>query len=66
MSVSRILVFGCCVAALCWGTGAAAQNAGSQGGIETVVVTAQKRTEDIQTVPLTVQAFDTKAIQDLG
>lgn len=66
MSVSRMLVSGCCVAALCWGTGAAAQNAGSQGGIETVVVTAQKRTEDIQTVPLTVQAFDTKAIQDLG
>ncbi len=67
MTVSRIFISSCCVTALLWSAGAFAQDTtGASEGIETVVVTAQKRTEDIQTIPLTVQAFTAKAIQDLG
>jgi len=67
MAVSRAFVSGCCVVALFCGTAALAQDtSATDGGIETVVVTAQKRSENIQTVPITVQAFTAKAIQDLG
>src|SRR5690348_1489572 len=40
--------------------------AADTGAIETVVVTAEKRAEDVQTIPVTVQAFTAKAITDLG
>lgn len=67
MTVSRTLLAGFCTMALLWGSGATAQVATSTGaGIETVVVTAQKRSENIQTIPLTVQAFTSKSIADLG
>jgi len=36
------------------------------GTIETVVVTAEKRSEDIQAVPISIQAFTSKQITDLG
>ena len=36
------------------------------GTIETVVVTAEKRSEDIQAVPISIQAFTSKQINDLG
>jgi len=34
--------------------------------IETIVVTAQRRSEDIQTVPISIQAFTGKDIEELG
>ena len=39
-----------------------------EGGysIEEIVVTAEKREENINDVPLTITAFDSKAIQELG
>ena len=40
--------------------------AADTGAIETVVVTAEKRAEDAQTIPVTVQAFSAKAITELG
>ena len=57
MAASRNLLAGCCAAALLWSAGASAQSAGE--GIETIVVTAQKRTEDVQSVPITVQGRPT-------
>jgi iron complex outermembrane recepter protein len=35
-------------------------------GLETIVVTAQRRSEDIQTVPITIQAFTGRDIEELG
>jgi outer membrane receptor protein involved in Fe transport len=40
-----------------------AQSSGSSGGIETVVVTAQKRSENIQNVPIAISAFTQKDLQ---
>src|ERR1700676_5307434 len=35
-------------------------------GIEPIVVTAQRRSQDVQRVPISIQAFTAKAITDLG
>src|SRR5258705_2484097 len=45
-----------------------AANAGgsSDTALETIVVTAQRRAEDIQTVPISIQAFTGKALEELG
>jgi iron complex outermembrane receptor protein len=46
---------------------AVAQDTGqSAGGLEEIIVTAQRREEGLQDVPISVQAFDTQAIQNLG
>ena len=37
-----------------------------QGGVATIVVTAQKRSEDLQDVPVSVQAIGTEELQDLN
>jgi outer membrane receptor protein involved in Fe transport len=64
---SRFLV-SCAVTALLSGAGGAAfaADAGSVSGVEEVVVTAQRRDELIQTVPMTVQAFSGDAISKLN
>lgn len=36
------------------------------GGLEEIVVTAQKRTEDLQTVPLSIQAFGEAKLEELN
>jgi len=36
------------------------------GGLEEIVVTAQKRTEDLQSVPLSIQAFSTQKLEELN
>jgi iron complex outermembrane recepter protein len=36
------------------------------GGLETIVVTAEKRTEDIQTVPASITLLDSKTLENLG
>jgi iron complex outermembrane recepter protein len=38
----------------------------SDSGIETVVVTAERRGEDVQAIPITIQAITGKQIMDLG
>ncbi len=63
MTMLRILLAGCSAIAL---LGGAEAWAADTGGIETVVVTAQKRSEDVQSIPVTVQAFTAKTITDLG
>lgn len=49
------------------GTGAApeaAQNTAATGGLQEVVVTATKRTQNVQNIPITVQAFSTAQLQE--
>ncbi len=55
MKLSHVLLMSVCVGALA----PLAEKASAQAGdtIETVVVTAEKRSQDIQTVPVTVDAF---------
>jgi iron complex outermembrane recepter protein len=45
-----------------------AQEAGSSanGGLEEVVVTASKRTENLQNVPISVEALDTRKLEDMN
>lgn len=43
----------------------AIQSARAAEAIETVVVTAQKRSEDLQKVPLSIQVLNTKKLEDL-
>jgi len=47
-----------------------AQEAGTApaatGGLQEVIVTAEKRTEDVQSVPISLQVLDTKQLEQLG
>ncbi len=43
-----------------------AQDSEARQGLEEVIVTAQRRAEGLQDVPISVQAFDTQQILDLG
>jgi outer membrane receptor protein involved in Fe transport len=45
---------------------AADQPETTPGGLQEVVVTAQKRTENLQSVPISVQVFDTQRLEQLG
>ena len=60
----KILFANCAVAALGVGMAQAADEPAAR--IETVVVTAEKRSEDLQTVPISIQAFTNKQLNDLG
>jgi len=60
----KILLANCALAALGAVTAQAADEPVAR--IETVVVTAEKRSEDIQAVPISIQAFSAKQISDLG
>jgi len=60
----RILLAGCAVFALSAAQSAFAQTT-QNSGIETVVVTAQKRSEDIQKVPGAVSAISSETLSDL-
>jgi iron complex outermembrane receptor protein len=46
--------------------GALAQEATQTGALEEVIVTAQKRTENLQDVPISVQVLDTKKLEQLN
>jgi len=46
-------------------TGISAAYAQESGQIETVIVTAEKRSEDMQKVPISIQALSTQKLQDL-
>jgi outer membrane receptor protein involved in Fe transport len=45
---------------------AAAQTASDAAGVDTVVVTATKREEDAQNIPVTVTSFDSRGIERMG
>lgn len=45
---------------------AAAQEAAEDGGLQDIVVTAQKRTENLQTVPIAVSAVSSEQLQAAG
>src|SRR5258707_4167801 len=51
-----------------WAAQTAASNAAgiSDTGLEAIVVTAERRAEDIQTVPISIQAFTGKLLEELG
>ena len=38
----------------------------TEGGLEEIIVTAQKRSEDLQSVPLSIQAFSTQKLEELN
>ena len=59
---TRIVLAGLCGAMAVPATSLAQET----GGVETVIVTAQKRSENIQNVPITVTAFTAKQITDMG
>jgi iron complex outermembrane receptor protein len=46
--------------------GAAAQTVEDEAGFETIIVTANKREQNAQDIPVTVTSFDTRAIERLG
>ena len=69
----RMLLGGTALCALCWlgavaGARAAPAAEAGQGAtqVETLIVTAPKRSENIQDVPISIQAFSAKDIQTLG
>lgn len=45
---------------------AAPANAGGTGGLQEVVVTAQKRVENLQNVPVSIQVLDSEKLDELG
>lgn len=47
-----------------WAQQAAPAAASAGGGIEEIVVTAQKRSENVQNVPIAISAFTAKALQE--
>jgi iron complex outermembrane receptor protein len=61
-----ILLGACCWAALTSGSIALAQDAApaDESGVEEITVTAQKRTENVQDVPIAITAFSATALQD--
>ncbi len=61
-SSRRNALMGCAVAITLAG-GAPAAVADGSGGVETVVVTAQKRSENIQRVPIAISAFSQKELK---
>lgn len=56
------------LSAVLWGAGAQAQaaNAEEQGGNREIIVTAQRRAESVQNVPITIAAFDAKMVEASG
>lgn len=55
-----------CTVAMLAGMGVAHAQEASDGGIEDIVVTAQRRAETLQSVPLQASAFSAQTIQDAG
>lgn len=64
---SRNLAVSTCVAALILHTSALAQDGpAAHGGVEEIVVTAQKRAENLQDVPIAVSAYSAAALEQRG
>lgn len=56
----------CAIVAALASTSLAAQDTGAPAKLETIEVTATKRSESIQDVPVAVSALDGKALENLG
>ena len=64
---AKYLVSCAWAAIICGGAGSAfAQDAGAKNGIEEVVVTAERRSESVQNVPTTVQAFTGDTLAEMN
>jgi len=63
---SSITLVAAAVAGLLGSTGALAQGTNAEAGLEEIVVTARKREESLQDVPLTVTAVTSTQIAELG
>lgn len=61
MSNKRLFI-ACSALAIMTGQSAFAQDAESNGGLRDIVVTAQRKSENLQDVPVAVTAFDSEAI----
>ena len=69
MGIREKLIVAFCALPLFAGSNAFAQTtkeSGNKKQIETIVVTAQRRSENVQNVPISVQAFTGKTLKDLG
>ena len=66
MPYSRAWGAAACAAALLSSVEAYAQASSDSSAVETVTVTAERRSENIQAVPMSVNAFSSKQITDLG
>lgn len=60
----RVLACGAALSALAFAGGAMAQAAPAQTEVEEIVVTAQRRSESLQDVPVTVTAFGAEQIEE--
>jgi iron complex outermembrane receptor protein len=65
MVMRKSLLLGCAALALSGGS-ALAQEADDPAAVEEIVVTAQKRSENLQDVPVSVTAFNAKALEERG
>lgn len=54
----------CSAATTAFAQNAAAQDESSAGGLQDIVVTAQKRSENVQDVPISIAAFDSVALKE--
>lgn len=64
---STVTAIGLAMMSAIWANEAVAQEASDdQGGIKDIVVTAQRRTEKLQQVPIQVAAFSSDKIEDAG
>ena len=61
----KSLLLGCAALALSAG-GAFAQEADDPAAVEEIVVTAQKRSENLQDVPVSVTAINGQALEERG
>lgn len=73
MGYKNNLVITCCALAMLATGNVYAQSSTKSSGakssgraIETIVVTAQRRSENVQSVPISVQAFTGKTLSNLG
>src|SRR3989338_4983751 len=65
MVMRKSLLLGCAVLALSAGQ-SLAQEVEDAAAVEEIVVTAQKRSENLQDVPVSVTAFNAQALEDRG
>jgi iron complex outermembrane receptor protein len=59
-------ILGACAGSAVHAAAATDQSGESSGGLEEIVVTAQRRTENIQNVPIAIQAFTHETLAQLN
>ncbi len=66
MNIQRLMLLSCATTALVGGMAGAAQAQDSSGGIDEIVITAEKREASIQDVPVAVSAYTAETRDRLG